>query len=400
VCACVSEVLLVVMEWLKRHRRKFIWVGAVSGGLVLAGKLAEAKFRQWQEEETKVYMERARKKHHFESTERTGHVTLQSLFPCLSNEINRSLDSDSIHARLTDPNEDLSKEEKLNLWNELKLLSFARAGSYLLGGLHLSLLLRAIINILGGYLYQKETTGDNRMVSQRVQEMFLTVCSSYVSEEVPDLCGRMFDKCKSRLEGVSLKEKMSLVEVEVLMRDLVASEVKVESGRILRFDGVKWDALDSEGEKDALKRLFADALDVVENPDFQRLMTSILPVGLNVVLDLLAENVNTRVSSNNNENDEEKVLNLNEVQLPVAKFVPMLSAVVKGSSVDRLDPLLLSFSRLDVITHFTANVYEAFSQPDAATAERRRKEDGSIQGMLMEQVDGARKYVESFWGSS
>ena len=59
-CACVSEVLLVVMEWLKRHRRKFIWVGAVSGGLVLAGKLVEAKFRQWQEEETKVYMERAR----------------------------------------------------------------------------------------------------------------------------------------------------------------------------------------------------------------------------------------------------------------------------------------------------------------------------------------------------
>ena len=38
-------------------------------------KLAEAKYREWKEQESKEMMEKVRQQHHFESTWRTGLAT-------------------------------------------------------------------------------------------------------------------------------------------------------------------------------------------------------------------------------------------------------------------------------------------------------------------------------------
>ena len=85
-----------VYEFGNRHRRKFIVASAVAGGLALLGKFAEYKFQSWREAETRDYLERARRQHHFESTERTGNLTLASLFPALVQKIKECLDSDAV----------------------------------------------------------------------------------------------------------------------------------------------------------------------------------------------------------------------------------------------------------------------------------------------------------------
>ena len=63
-------------------------------------------------------LEKARKQHHFESTERTGNLTLQALFPSLLNELKLNLDCDQITEMLKNPDENLSKQEKRDLWNK------------------------------------------------------------------------------------------------------------------------------------------------------------------------------------------------------------------------------------------------------------------------------------------
>lgn len=55
-----------------------------------------------------------------------------------------------------------------------------------------------------------------------------------------------------------------------------------------------WSSVDAS-ESLSLKRLFADAMDVVEGADFQRMVTAGLPGGIAAVLDVLAEDVNRRV---------------------------------------------------------------------------------------------------------
>ena len=89
-----------VIDFGKRHRRKFLTVSALAGGLVLAGKFAEFKLNSWREAETRLYLERARRLHHFESTERTANLTLASLFKDLVEKIDECLDVNKILAEI------------------------------------------------------------------------------------------------------------------------------------------------------------------------------------------------------------------------------------------------------------------------------------------------------------
>lgn len=91
-----------IYEFGRRHRRKVFVASALAGGLVLAGKIAEYKFKSWRDEETRGYLERVRKQHHFESTERTGNLTMVSLFPGLVNKIEQCLDSESVLKEIKD----------------------------------------------------------------------------------------------------------------------------------------------------------------------------------------------------------------------------------------------------------------------------------------------------------
>ena len=138
-----------VANWLKRHRRKFVVGGAVVGGLYLVGRIAEKQIAQNQERETLRLYEKARKQNHFSATESTCTHTLAALFPTLRKVLEEKLDADKITAILR---QKPSPEDKIEFWNELKVIAFSRCIVLVIGGVYLCkyrCLLKTIPNLSG-----------------------------------------------------------------------------------------------------------------------------------------------------------------------------------------------------------------------------------------------------------
>ena len=174
-----------VVSWVRRHRRKFVVGGAVVGGLYVLGRVAEYQYVKYREEENRKLMQKFRKENHFSATEATCVQTLTSLFPLLRKLITKTLDTDSIKTQLKDA-ENLSQDDKVKLWMELKVISVSRCVLVVVGGVYLSIMVRIQLNILAGYLFHQESVSNNNIklgtFSKELQEKFLSICNHFVTE--------------------------------------------------------------------------------------------------------------------------------------------------------------------------------------------------------------------------
>ena len=194
-----------VVNWLKRNRRKIAVGGAVVGGLYVLGKVAENQYFKYKHQENLKLLEKLRKENHFCSTENNCVTTLSSLFPLLRKKIEECLDTDSITDTLR-VNKEMSNKEKIEMWEELKVVSVSRCVVLVVAGVYLSLMVRIQLNILAGYIYkhqmgvqQVNNNIKNGIVSHLVQEAYLSICNNFVSS------GRkIFNEISKRTYQISL----------------------------------------------------------------------------------------------------------------------------------------------------------------------------------------------------
>ena len=174
-----------VANWVRRNRRKLAVGGAVAGGLYVLGRVAESQYVKYKEEENRKLMQKYRKENHFSATEATCVQTLTSLFPLLRKLITKTLDTDSIKTQLKDT-ENISQDDKIKLWKELKVISVSRCVLMVVGGVYLSIMVRIQLNILAGYLFHQESGSNNNFkmgtISKELQEKFLSICNHFVTE--------------------------------------------------------------------------------------------------------------------------------------------------------------------------------------------------------------------------
>ena len=174
-----------VVNWVRRHRRKLAVGGAVVGGLYVLGRVAESQYVRYREEENRKLMQKFRKENHFSATEATCVQTLTSLFPLLRKLITKPLDTDAIKTQLKDT-ENISQDDKIKLWMELKVISVSRCVLMVVGGVYLSIMVRIQLNILAGYLFHQESVSNNNLklgtFSKELQEKFLSICNYFVTE--------------------------------------------------------------------------------------------------------------------------------------------------------------------------------------------------------------------------
>ena len=137
-----------IKSFLRRHRRKFFITGAIVGGVYLLGRYARWRFAEWQRQQEMEYVEQARKQHHFESNLRTCTITFYSLVPSLRDSLMEKLNCEAITAKLRE-----RPSNKLELWEQLKVLSFTRTVASVYSSCMLFVFLRVQLNIVGGYMY-------------------------------------------------------------------------------------------------------------------------------------------------------------------------------------------------------------------------------------------------------
>ncbi|KAG9143874.1 hypothetical protein Leryth_011512 [Lithospermum erythrorhizon] len=164
-------------DFWRRHKRKvYVTLGVFGSGYVLY-KLHHWHRRRLSDLETEVAHERehdelirAQMQEHFQNIQKIADsTTLPHVMEYLSSRVEDELDITPIMEKLMrgkDQPNSLTAVEKLELWNQMKILSFTRMALSLWSMTLLSLYIRVQVNILGRHLYidTARVLGDSQLL--------------------------------------------------------------------------------------------------------------------------------------------------------------------------------------------------------------------------------------------
>uniref|UniRef100_A0A671X9X7 Peroxisomal biogenesis factor 3 n=1 Tax=Sparus aurata TaxID=8175 RepID=A0A671X9X7_SPAAU len=328
-----------VWNFIKRHKRKFIFTGAVVGGVYFLGKYAQKKIRDIQEKEATEYIAQARRQFHFESNQRTCNMTVLSMLPPLKEAIISQLNSESLTALL-----------KTNTCM-------------------LVVLLRVQLNIIGGYLYLDNSVGKNTMTPLAppdVQQQYLSSIQHLLGDGLTELMTLVKKAVLNSLGGMSLKQSLSLLEVEQQL-SWIRAEVEAGSERPLSWYMLADDenALADQAcgltEQDTLTiRLLNETRDMLDSPDFTTVLNACLNRGFSRLLDNLAEFFRPPLGDASPSSAPDS---LSAVSLPLAKIIPIVNGQINTICSETPSHFVQDLLMNDQVKEFAANVYETFSTP-------------------------------------
>ncbi|XP_007574808.1 peroxisomal biogenesis factor 3 [Poecilia formosa] len=347
-----------VWNFIKRHKKKFIFTGAVVGGVYLLSKYAQKKIKEVQEKEASEYIAQARRQFHFESNQRTCNMTVLSMLPPLREAIVTQLNSESLTAMLkTKP------ANKLEIWENLKIISFTRTVVAVYSTCMLVVLLRVQLNIIGGYLYLDNSVGKSAaspLTPPDVQQQYLSSIQHLLGDGLTELISRVKTAVQNSLGGVSLKQSLSLLELE---QQLIWIRAEVDSGRPLSSymladdEEVLADQACGLTEKDLVTiRLLNETRDMLDSPDLSKVLGACLNRGFSRLLDNLAEFFRLPVSDSAPDS-------LSAVSLPLAKIIPIINGQINSVCSDTPSHFVQDLLLNNQVKEFAAIVYETFSTP-------------------------------------
>ncbi|XP_067900281.1 peroxisomal biogenesis factor 3 [Heterodontus francisci] len=362
-------------SFIRRHKRKFIFTGAFLGGVYLLGKYAQKKIRDLQEREAAEYIAQARRQYHFESNQRTCNMTVLSMLPTLREAIMQQLNSETLTGLLKN-----RPANKLEIWEDLRIISFSRSIVAVYSTCMLVVLLRVQLNIIGGYIYLDNATvgknGTAPLAPPEVQQQYLSSIQHLLGDGLNELITMVKKAVQSVIGSVSLKQSVSLQELERYLgeiRQLV--EHPGQSGEldtIMTRSPLCWylipdeeSALASQAcgltKKDVTTlKLLNETRDMLESPDFNTVLNSCLNRGFSRLLDNMAEffkPTEQELTQNG------KISSLSNTRLPLAKIIPIINGQIHSTCSETPSHFVQDLLLMDQVKDFAANVYEAFSTP-------------------------------------
>lgn len=376
-----------IRGFLNRHRRKFIVGGILVGGAVLLSRYTQKKLREWQERETKEFLERTRRQHHFESTERTCNQTILSLMPPIREAILKILDTEKLVIRLrSDP------PDKVPLWEELKILAFTRASVLVYAGAMLVVALRIQLNLIGGYMYQESTSeaegeAGAAHISSTIQHNYLSLCHYFVNEGIRELCTLVEVKVRLIVEGTSLKQKFNLQDTEQLfwaIQAAVTGDLRDPIKCLAQYVLPPYDR-PTTPHCNTLQKMISETMDLLESDEIISLTSSSVSRGFSLMVDHISDyyrpagdktalNTNAGPSGLQNKtqipnsdvgysNGFTTFTHPNSVAMPMAKLIPIVNGLIQNQTGHGggPDPWIQQLLLDDKLKLLGANVYEAFS---------------------------------------
>ncbi|KAM4633018.1 peroxisomal biogenesis factor 3 [Polymixia lowei] len=362
-----------VWSFVKRHRRKFLISGAVVGGAYLLGKYAQRKMKEIQEREATEYIAQARRQFHFESNQRTCNMTVLSMLPTLREAIVHQLNSESLTALLkTKP------ANKLEIWEDLKIISFTRSMVAVYSTCMLVVLLRVQLNIIGGYLFLDNSVGKNgtTLAPPDVQQQYLSSIQHLLGDGLTELMTVVKRAVQDTLGGMPLKQSMSLLELE---QQLIWIRAQVEgAGSPVEGAGsgaqrpLTWYMMADEEniladqacgltENDVLTiKLLNETRDMLDSPDFSTVLNTCLNRGFSRLLDNLAEFFRPPPGDSAPSSAPDS---LSAVSLPLAKIIPIINGQINTICSETPSHFIQDLLMIDQVKEFAVNVYDTFSTP-------------------------------------
>ncbi|ENN78396.1 hypothetical protein YQE_05196, partial [Dendroctonus ponderosae] len=332
-----------VKGFLSRHRNKFLIGGALVAGSVFLTRYAQTRLRQWHEKEAMEFIERNRKQAHFESINRTCNQTIVNLSASLLESIYHTVSSEeTIEILKKHP------ENKIEMWNTLKVQVFTRAGCVIYSLVMLVLTLKVQLNIVGGYLYKDPTS-----VPADMQEKYLSLCQHFLNTGVARLAKVM------EFEKIDLKKMMKLSDFEAIFWSLQSSLDANAANPVnhLREYIFKNDPPNSD---DVYSNMLRDTADLLESDEIKFLVIHNVNTGFVLLGDQLSEFFTdnkpkiTEITANGGPDQFENPF---MAKKPLAKLVPILNGLLsKQSFPQNFTHHLIVSEKLQMLC---ANVYES-----------------------------------------
>jgi peroxin-3 len=363
-----------IWNFVKRHRRKFVFAGAVIGGAIVVSKYAKKKFQELQDDEAAECLSYARRQHHFDSNQRTCNMTVLSMMPTVRDALLQAMDSESLTAQLKN-----RPDNKIEIWETLKIMSFTRTICSVYSSCMLIVVLRVQLNIIGGYMYLDSVLNKNgtavepAVATSEVQNKYLQNIYYLVQQGLTDLIGDVDKAVQNVIGSMSLKERVSLYDVqEIFTKVRKQLEYRQHNGyydapttSLCRFIIPEESGLDQacslSQEEITLNKLMKETQDMLESADFHSVITMCLDTAFARLLDKSAEYFKSTPV------DGAAMINPNDVKLPLAKIVPIMNGLVHFTCGDAPNPFVQELLLKEQVKNFAANVYEAFSQVEDQT---------------------------------
>ncbi|XP_052025526.1 peroxisomal biogenesis factor 3 [Apodemus sylvaticus] len=361
-------------NFLKRHKKKCIFLGTVLGGVYILGKYGQKKIREIQEREAAEYIAQARRQYHFESNQRTCNMTVLSMLPTLREALMQQLNSESLTALLKN-----RPSNKLEIWEDLKIISFTRSIVAVYSTCMLVVLLRVQLNIIGGYIYLDNATvgknGTTVLAPPDVQQQYLSSIQHLLGDGLTELVTVIKQAVQRILGSVSLKHSLSLLDLEQKLKEI---RILVEQHRSSWNDkDVPTSSLcqymmpDEETPLAAQAyglsprdittiKLLNETRDMLESPDFSTVLNTCLNRGFSRLLDNMAEFFRPTEQDLHHGNS---INSLSSVSLPLAKIIPIVNGQIHSVCSETPSHFVQDLLMMEQVKDFAANVYEAFSTP-------------------------------------
>lgn len=376
--------------FLYRHRRKFITSGILVGGIILATRYTQRKLREWQENETRVFIERTKRQQHFESTERTCNQTILSLAVGLRDTVTGILNTEEIVDKLRH-----GTSEKIALWYELKILAIARSAALIYSSTMLVATLRIQLNLISGHMFRDSKNIDEQAkIDGALQERFLSICEYFMSEGAAKLSIFIKEKVEETVTSISLAQKLTLRDMEQIYWGIMSSvSADAERDPVKNLSTYVLPPNCEVTDDQTLSKIITETLDLLESEEVQSLVRSSVRTGFVMMVDHISEyffdssfpgqsettetivavpgpSTQSNFSPRSNETEKSGSMqqtngfpNLNKMSIPMAKLIPIINGQVPAVPRNGDSPsvwvkqLILN----DKLKTLGANVYEAFS---------------------------------------
>ncbi|EFA00035.1 peroxisomal biogenesis factor 3 [Tribolium castaneum] len=336
-----------VRNFFSRHRNKFIVGGVIIGGSIFLTRYAQQKLREWQEKEALEFLDRNRKHQHFESIGRTCNQTILNLALALNETISKNINTEEVIERLkTNP------ENKLALWNELKVLVFNKAACTIYANVMLVVTLKIQLSIIGGYLYKDPTS-----LSSEMQERYLSLCQNLMDAGFSRLSRLVETNCRKVLEPVNLTKQLKLSDLEALFWSI---QTAVATHNDNPVENLRQYVLPELPVSDGIyEKMVKETAELLNSDEVKALVTHCTTRGFMVLAEQLSEFYTSNgVKENGKLPEGDEFTNPFNVKKPMAKVLPIMNGLFSKKSLpDQFLQQLIVYEKLQLLS---ANVYESF----------------------------------------
>lgn len=379
-----------LIDFINRHRNKFLVAGGAIGTVVIINKILYNYEKQWQTSSSRGFVHEARKKEiHFENMINECNQICQRMYPKVVSRLQTILDDTQLLDNLKSKRNESDIQTKIEIWKSLKVKILTRLLSEIYCTCMMVCCLRVQMSVAGGQVFAKSVATDSsgsssasvaELTHMKAYTRYIAILGSFYDRRLDHLIQQIEQAVDEALQGYNLDYSIGIQDFKTILEKIqnsisffLASPTSIT--KLLFFDADELAQLDlaaicpdsgalGEADEIMLRGMLSETQDILESADFKHVLETSIELGYKILLDFLLDAFITIEGKLHGKNKTDSGFsNPNIIKVPLVKILPEIRNSYRGRNESTQKALVNHLLSLDVLNCFAANVYEAFCVP-------------------------------------